>query len=168
MADVLPTTGSVPMRYDNEIMEADIQVDSNGIIRLDDGLETAVMISLFTDRLAEEGDDYQPGVAGARRGYWGDVLFDDDMRWGSRLWLLDRSKRTNQSLIRAVDYAKEALQWMIDEGIFTDSDLTVEAEFPTSLGGHAVDVNSAAILLTVTIRRPGELSETWSKTWELT
>ena len=70
MADVQPTGGFVPLRYDNVTLEADVLTDDNGIIKLDDGLETAVMISLFTDRLAEDGDDYQRGVAGGRRGYW--------------------------------------------------------------------------------------------------
>jgi phage gp46-like protein len=36
--------------------------------------------------------------------------------FGSRLHLLKRAKNTDQTAQRAAGYAKEALQWMIDEG----------------------------------------------------
>lgn len=36
--------------------------------------------------------------------------------FGSRLYLLERAKDTAQTAQRAIGYAKEALQWMIDEG----------------------------------------------------
>ena len=82
----------------------------------DDGLYTAVVLSLFTDRLSEAGD---PGVdAGARRGWWGDAYADvDGDRIGSRLWLLAREKRTPAVLARAELYAREALQWLVDDGV---------------------------------------------------
>ena len=36
--------------------------------------------------------------------------------FGSRLHLLQRGKNTNRTMRLAIDYAKEALQWMIDTG----------------------------------------------------
>ena len=36
--------------------------------------------------------------------------------FGSRLHLLWRAKDTDQTMQRAVGYAKEALQWMVDQG----------------------------------------------------
>jgi phage gp46-like protein len=82
----------------------------------DDGLETAVMISLFTDRRAN-ADDVLPS-GNDRRGWWGDALADvDGDRIGSRLWLLSREKQLSSVLTRAREYAIEALQWMVDDGV---------------------------------------------------
>jgi phage gp46-like protein len=36
---------------------------------------------------------------------------------GSKLWLLKREKRTLETLNRAEEYAVEALQWMIEDGV---------------------------------------------------
>lgn len=85
----------------------------------DDGLETAVVLSLFTDRRAEE-DDALPGGGDDRRGFWGDVPGD---RIGSRLWLLHREKQTPAVLGRAQQYAREALTWLIDDGIASAVDV---------------------------------------------
>lgn len=92
----------------------------------DDGLETAVIISLFTDRLAEDGE---AGVAGtARRGWWADAYADDaGDRIGSRLWLLAREKRTPAVLGRAELYAREALQWLVTDGIANTVTVAAEA-----------------------------------------
>ena len=38
-------------------------------------------------------------------------------RIGSRLWLLAREKQLPETLRRAEEYAREALQWMTDKGV---------------------------------------------------
>lgn len=89
----------------------------------DDGLETAVVLSLFTDRRAEE-DDALPGGGDDRRGFWGDAWPDvPGDRIGSRLWLLHREKQTPAVLGRAQQYAREALTWLIDDGIASAVDV---------------------------------------------
>lgn len=83
-------------------------------LQTDDGLTTAVLISAFTDRAALPDDVLPPGITD-RRGYWGD---DDPLHpWGSRLWLLDRAKQTEETRQRAIDYLNECLQWLMDDGI---------------------------------------------------
>lgn len=100
----------------------------------DAGLETAVIVSLFTDRLAAEGDAIPDGTAD-RRGWWGDMPIDATAQGvtppdliGSRLWLLDRALQTQQTLQLAETYAKEALQWMLDDGVA--GSVTATASFP--------------------------------------
>lgn len=95
---------------------ADFALDALGLIE-DDGLQTAVIISLFTDRRAND-DDVLPGDASDKRGWWADAfpIVPDD-RIGSRLWLLNREKQLQSVLNRAQEYAQEALQWMLDDGI---------------------------------------------------
>lgn len=80
----------------------------------DADLRTAVIVSLFTDRLAK-ADDRLPDDTTQRRGWWADS--DADGLIGSRLWLLCREKRTEQTRQRAIEYCKEALQWLIDDGV---------------------------------------------------
>ncbi len=96
----------------------------------DDGLETAIVVSLFTDRLAAEGDELPPQADGAvdRRGWWGDSYAElAGDRIGSRLWLLARAKQVPATLRLAEQYAAEALQWLVDDGVA--SAVTTAAEW---------------------------------------
>jgi len=87
-------------------------------------LVRAVIVSLFSWRRANP-DDELPGDE--RMGWWGDTyptVAND--RIGSRLWLLSRSKLTEQVRLKAKEYAEEALRWLIDDGIA--SRIEVESE----------------------------------------
>ncbi|MCY4753249.1 phage GP46 family protein [Pelomonas aquatica] len=93
---------------------------------VDEGLETAVIVSLFTDRVADAGET---GIESTgRRGWWGDAFADvDGDRIGSRLWKLAREKRTPAVLGRAETYAREALQWLVDDGVARSVTVAAEA-----------------------------------------
>lgn len=88
-----------------------------------DDLARAVVNSLFCWRRAEPDDDL-PGKS--RFGWWADTYADD--RFGSRLWLLSRSKMTDDVAGRAESYAREALQWLLDDGVASEVDVTVERD----------------------------------------
>lgn len=85
----------------------------------DHGLRTAILISLFTDRMAEPDDSIPDGTIN-RRGWWANPQL------GSRLWLLGREKQTTEVLRRAREYAEEALQWLMDNGIAESVAVTTE------------------------------------------
>jgi phage gp46-like protein len=94
---------------------------ADGDLASDGGLDTAVAISLWTDRLAN-ADDVIPDGSGDRRGWWGDAYLPllasgapDHM--GSRLWLLGRALQILQTAQAAQAYCQEALQWLIDDGV---------------------------------------------------
>lgn len=93
---------------------------AQGALRSDADLQTAVIISLFTDRRAEP-DDVLPSADAARRGWWGDALAAESGlgvgRIGSRLWLLGREKILPETVTRAREYAQEALAWMTAQGV---------------------------------------------------
>lgn len=87
-------------------------------------VQTSVLLSLFTDRLADPNDVIPDAASNGlkdRRGWWG----DDDPKHviGSRLWLLDRAKGPANVAQRAEDYAREALQWMLDDGVVAKFDI---------------------------------------------
>lgn len=87
-------------------------------------LVRAVYISLFTWRRAEPDDDL-PGSE--RMGWWGDSFSAvPGDRIGSRLWLLARAKLLPDTPAKAREYALEALQWLIDDGVAAK--VEVEAE----------------------------------------
>ena len=97
-------------------------VDGNTIpLGLDtyEPLVRAVMISLFTWRRAN-ADDVLPDLSAnpERMGWWADNFptVPND-RIGSRLWLLSRAKLTAETIRKAREYAQEALQWLIDDGV---------------------------------------------------
>lgn len=101
---------------------ADFALDQLGLVE-DDGLETALLISLFTDRYAN-ADDVLPDGGNDRRGWWADEfnVVQQDLI-GSRLWLILREKQLGRVLVRAREYAKEALQWLIDDGVAESVDV---------------------------------------------
>jgi phage gp46-like protein len=92
-----------------------------------DDLATSVLISLFTDARADP-DDVIPDGSGDARGWWGDT--GRPMRLGSKLWLLDRAKQTEETRLRAQDYITDALQWLIDGGIAASIDVVTEWDRP--------------------------------------
>lgn len=108
---------------------------SNGRLKDGDDLATAVLISIFTDRTAA-GDDTITDGSGNARGWWGDLARDHPI--GSRLWLLERAKETDETALRARDYIAEALQWMIDDGVVGRFDLVVQWIAPATLGVQLV------------------------------
>lgn len=130
---------------------------SGGDLLPDDGLRSAVVLSLFTDRQAEPGDVLPTGVTD-RRGFWGDGLAGETAdKFGSRLWLLARSKQTPDVLSRSAEYAKEALQWLLDDKIAKSVEVT--SEFLSKRRGYA---------LRVTITRPDSdiVTYRFNQLWE--
>lgn len=84
----------------------------------------AAVISLLTWRRANADDAVDDS---ALQGWWGDSfpnLVND--RIGSRLWLLRRRSLTDQTVRDALTYARESLQWMLDDGRVTDVAITAE------------------------------------------
>lgn len=95
-----------------------------------DLLTRAVVISLFTWRRAKPDDETDMPM-----GWWGDTwpVAQND-RYGSRLWLLQRKKLTNQTALEARTYIREALQWMIEDGLVSRIDLIIQRTGINELG----------------------------------
>lgn len=123
MADVAIVWDPANGRGDIIMAGADLKGDPT--------LETAVLISLFTDRQAAD-DDVIPDGSGDPRGWWGDAYSDYPI--GSKLWLRMRSKATAQVLQDVKDDCIEALSWMQDVGLAAAIDVETEWTQPTMLG----------------------------------
>lgn len=104
---------------------ADIAIE-NGDLRPEVTLTTAVLISLFTDRRAEQGDSLA-FEGDDPRGFWAE---DTEDPYGSRLWLLSRSKATDETALQAVEFCAQALEWISNLDIAER--IGVEAAFDSS------------------------------------
>lgn len=126
MADIAITWDTTNFRGDWTIGAGDLGVDPGGI-------ESAVLVSLFTDRVASDDYTPPPGEPFDRRGWWGDTYEPSPI--GSRLWQLNRSKKTDNNglLLKARDYAREALQWLVDGGIAASVNVETWWLQPTAL-----------------------------------
>jgi len=115
------------MKWDTDLMEGDLEVE-NGDLAHDGGLETAVLMSLFTDRRARDDDKLLDEEARDKKGWWGDLVSPDveGDQIGSRLYLLSQAKTIEQALILGKEYAKESLQWMIDDKVASSIKVTTE------------------------------------------
>lgn len=107
--------------WNADLGRADLALD-RGDLAKDEGLRTAVIISLMTDAVARDDDDLADGDApasGDRRGWWGDMPLPGEVARpiGSRLWLLRRAKAIEATRLRAIAMAEEALAWMVADGI---------------------------------------------------
>lgn len=135
--------------------DADMGIENNDLA-IDDGLETAVILSLFCDRRALDGD-IPPDGSDDLRGWWGDATLDDvGDRYGSRIWLVAREKQQEPVLERIRQYALEALQWLIDDRVAER--VEVEAEF--------IARGIAGIRVTVARPAAGEVEYRYNFTWQ--
>jgi phage gp46-like protein len=98
-------------------------------------LVTAVLISLFTDRLANE-DDAIPDGSNDPRGWVGDL--GQPVPIGSRLWLLSRAKLTPAIAATAKSLAAEALKWMLDDSVVARIDINTEIVQPNRMNMQVI------------------------------
>lgn len=97
----------------------------------------AAVISLLTWRRAGADDALDDSE---RYGWWGDSFpSQTNDQIGSLLWQLRRRSLTAQTVQDATTYAREALQWMLDDGRVIDIDVT------TTRGVDRLDMRIALV-----------------------
>lgn len=122
---------------------------------LEASLIRAVVISLFTWRRAATDD---PVDDDERFGWWGDsypTIADD--RIGSRLWLLRRVKLTADTQRDAELYAREALQWLLDDQQVLEVDVLSER----------ADSHRLNLRVTLTVPSGARLQINSSQLWQV-
>lgn len=111
-------------------------------VSLDDGLDTAVYISLFTDARADPDSAVDKTDL---RGWWGDEFGPI----GSLLWQLTRGKATDEVVAQAKVWAEDSLAWLVTSGV------------AASATAQAVRIGLHAISIVVTITKPDSTSSTF-------
>lgn len=131
--------------FDLRIFEGDLEADN--------GLETAVAISLFTDKRVTE--DELPDLETEKRGWWGDMFSEVDQdQIGSRIWTTSRSKVTQETLRRFEELCEEALEWMKEDGLADE--IIVKSEYN----------EDKQMITTIEITRPNEDVARFSVLWD--
>jgi phage gp46-like protein len=134
--------------YDLALEAADLQAD--------DGLLTAVVVSLFSDARAPR-DVRLPAESTDRRGFWGDSfaqLAGDQT--GSLLWLLDRELNIERTRAQLEERARDALAWLVEDGIATRVDAV----------GEILDDDLAALQVEIYEPRGTRIDFRFSYVWE--
>lgn len=145
----------IKLAYDNTLQRADLVRSDGANLETDEGFETAVTTSLFSDARAQESDGLDPEAD--PRGWWAAKYLTPEGEYGSRLWLVTRNKMTQANLLLAKQYAREALQWMIDARVAADVTVTIER----MTGRNDVGV------MTVSIQRPERSAPRFERAWEV-
>jgi len=149
----------IKISWDTNLMEGDFGFEGNDLEH-DNGLETAVLISLFSDRRAND-DDELPDPSRGKRGWWGDLVsgIENDLI-GSKLWLLERNKTTEETLVKAKQYILESLRWMIEDGITRKIEVEVERQ--------GTVINPVLTFLVKIFRDNTTLNISFNEQWEAT
>lgn len=140
-------TTDIKTVWDVDASLGDWRAGHGGLLDGDD-LHTAILLSLFTDRLARADDDID---GDDRRGWWGDSGATSAI--GSRLWLLRRQKLTTQVAIKAEDYAREALAWLMEDAVVSAISPRAKIIFPNTL------------LLIIAYQQPGKTQSSVKFSW---
>lgn len=125
----------------------------DGDLAGDEGLETSVIISLFSNRRVSEGE-LPVGIDG-KEGWWGDMFAEiEGDQIGSKLWLVDRGKTEAVTLAAMENHIAESLEWMIDDGVAAS--VTVLAEFDSKFSAIA----------SIAITRPTGETDRFGLNWD--
>ena len=147
--------------FDTETLEADLLLE-NGDLAPELTLRTAVMVSLFSDRRGTREELERFGDSDPR-GWWGDLLAPvEGDAWGSKLWLLEREKQTDETLNRAREYSSEALRWLREDGIAER--VNVEAAWMDRLDPS---FPRGFLGLGISIQKPEQPNERFAFVWSL-
>lgn len=142
---IKPVIQEIKLEWDKDIFSGDLTYD-RGDLKYDQGIGTATLISLFTDRRALDDDVLPDPNSNDKRGWWADLVNPEveDDQIGSKLWLLERSKTTPDILVRAKQYSEESLSWFVEDGIASNVSVEVERQ-----GDPGNDRLALGILLTL-------------------
>lgn len=147
-----------------------VEVLQTFALALEGGLATAVILSLFTDRRAGV-DDTLPHGQTDRRGWVGDEFMrpaDTALgpagrdSWGSLLWLLHHGKAADDVPARAQFAAREALDWLVRDGIASRVD--VVALWVTGTSGPRAGATDR-LAIRPTIWQPDQVRPVYDVLW---
>ena len=139
--------GDIRIRFDNLTGTGDFAMDGPGL-ETGHELETAVLVSLFTDAQADPGDAVANEID--PRGWWADTYSAQEDptlsripndRTGSKLWQVFNMPRSQPTLNWMADQIRVALNWMLVDGVA--SVVEVDPRF-TSKGGVGATVTITA------------------------
>ena len=113
----------------------DLEQTSDNSLVEDEGFETVIAISFFTDARATADELAKYGKE--QRGYWLDAFEEDlTLNTGSKLWLLAGAVINDENIATAKTFCDEALAWFVADGAALKIENTVERFDEDSIAGQ--------------------------------
>lgn len=112
----------------------DLRIGFDGDLETRDFFDTAIVVSLFGDRRANESEVAE---SSRRRGWIGNEQ-TPGVEMGSKLWLFEQTRLTRTTMNQIEDAARAALQWLVDDGLAVA--ITEVRAVPTGVGSLALDL----------------------------
>lgn len=124
----------------------DISLGDDGDLAAVDDFSTSVDLSILTNRRAD-GSEVSQAVE--RRGWIGDTTPETDgFKVGSKLWLFEQARRTQNTVNDARDAVREGLQWIADRN--QGERIEVDAE---AVGASGIRITAIIFVGNNTIKR---------------
>jgi len=142
MAD---TPGDVRLSWQPPNARADLTM-LGPVLETGHDLETAILISLFSDQTADPDDVLPPDLSRDPRGWWADTYEGD--RIGSKLWQVLGRVRNPDTLNFAGDTARKSLDWLMVDGV-----ASAVAVIPSYYGSGGLRLDVAVTSPTGTVNR---------------
>ena len=112
------------LEWSDERQRADLVVE-NGSFKQDPTLESVVLVSLLTNRRADESAGIP--LADDRQGWWGDfVASPPGEEYGSLIWLYSIGNTTTEVAEQIRREANARLQWLVKDGLLQKIEVTAE------------------------------------------
>lgn len=132
----------------------DIAIE-NGDIANEDGFDTAIYVSLFTDARAPEAKVFQPEN---RRGWLGNLVSPVEGReLGGLRWLTEQRRLTQSTLNEVVSYDQQALDWFVEDEIAKN----------IAVSGEIIPQSGIALTINITAT-DGKTENYYIPLWEAT
>jgi phage gp46-like protein len=149
----LPPQGDVRLSWDPVNARADVTMFASGsFLETGHDLESAVLISLFTDQTADPDDVLPPDMVNDPRGWWADTYTGDLI--GSKLWQVLGRVRNQDTLNFAGDATRKSLAWMLTDGVASSVEVV-----PSFYG-------SGGLRLDIAITGPTGMTSRFSFVWQ--
>lgn len=116
----------------------DIQIGFDGDILTEDFFDTAIIVSVFTDRRANESEVRESHM---RRGWIGNED-TPGIEYGSKVWLYEQARITRSTMNDIAGVVKDALQWFVDDA------------YAVAVQNPVVTLVSGGLRLEVKLERP--------------
>lgn len=130
-------------------------VIEDGDFANEDGFDTAVWVSLFTDARATVSQVLLPE---RRRGWIGNIVSEvPERELGGYLWLVEQRRLTQDTLNEMIDYSRKALNYLIEDNIALKIEVT----------GEIIPRQGIELLIEITAL-DGVTSQHFIQMWKLT
>lgn len=123
----------------------DIDWTEDGDFSMTDTFETALFMSVFSERRAKE---YEVVLPQYRRGWIGNLIYADGFEDGCGVWIFEQRRRTQSTINGVRDEIEKGLIWLIDDDYANQINVDAEPSDQKILVSVVVKSNETEILNT--------------------